>query len=193
MRFPLIPFRIRLVVAICVSASLTALADEPFTIHEWGTFTVLQDEAGRPLRGVNVNEERFPHFVFRLDSSMVPDSHALSPLAAQWSKGLPSSFPASIMRLETPILYIYPPHSDALQEIDVGVRFRGGWISEWYPDATVTAPGFERSATSIGNLKPSTKRVMIGRIELVTPAHRRLLERIAAGPPSTSHWFWNHL
>jgi len=33
-----------------------------------------------------------------------------------------------------------------------------------------------------------TKRVMIGRIELVTPQQRKLLGKIAAGPASNGHW-----
>jgi hypothetical protein len=32
------------------------------------------------------------------------------------------------------------------------------------------------------------KRVMIGRIELVTPQHRKLLRKIAAGPASDGRW-----
>jgi len=158
-----------------------ALADEPLTIHEWGTFTVLQDEAGKPLPGVNVNEERLPGFVFRLDSGIAPHSHALSPLAGRRSKGIPISFPAAIMRMETPIIYVYPPKSGASQKVNVSVRFHGGWISEWYPDATVVAPGFKRTFSSIGNLGPATTGSI--RWNNVTIGTDRAL-------PETGHHVW---
>ena len=41
-------------------------ADKPLVVHEWGTFTVLQNELGQPLPGINVNEEALPPFVHRL-------------------------------------------------------------------------------------------------------------------------------
>jgi hypothetical protein len=47
------------------------------------------------------------------------------------------------MRMETPIIYVYPPDGKSNQQVDINVQFRGGWISEWYPNANVSAPGFE--------------------------------------------------
>jgi len=32
-------------------------------IHEWGTFTALQDEEGRAVAGINVDDEPVPGFV----------------------------------------------------------------------------------------------------------------------------------
>jgi hypothetical protein len=45
------------------------------------------------------------------------------------------------MRLETPVIYFYPPGGKLDQPIDVHVRFRGGWLTEFYPKAMPVAPG----------------------------------------------------
>jgi hypothetical protein len=121
-----------------------------WTVHEWGTFTVLQDEQGHGLPGVNINEETLPLFVHRLQRDLSPDSHQHAPLLLLGtheryaSKGIPRSCPAARMRMETPILYFYPP-SERIEPIDVRVDFLRGWISEWYPDAEVRALGFEEN------------------------------------------------
>jgi hypothetical protein len=64
--------------SLCLLVSLTAQDDgkpRSLTVHEWGTFTVLQDERGVALPGVNINEESLPRFVHRLSSELAPDSH----------------------------------------------------------------------------------------------------------------------
>ncbi|MCB9888898.1 MAG: hypothetical protein H6836_04925 [Planctomycetes bacterium] len=124
-------------------------AGEPaLTVHEWGTFTVLQDERGDALPGVNINEETLPRFVHRLHADLTPDSHELAPVlnlgthARYASKGVERGCPAARMRLETPVLYFYP--RGEIAPLDVHVEFFRGWISEWYPDATCIAPGFDK-------------------------------------------------
>lgn len=143
----------RTLIAACsfLSLGLPAQQADKLVVHEWGTFTVLQDERGVALPGVNINEETLPAFVHRLSGRLSPDSHDLAPLlhvgthAGFQSKGLPRSCPAAHMRMETPILYFYPPTYAALPlTIDVRVDFYRGWISEWYPDAKCVAPGFEK-------------------------------------------------
>ena len=147
--------------------------EDRYKVHEWGTFTVLQDEQGRPLPGVNVNEESLPPFVHRLYRGLAPQEHELSPLGYRYSKGLPASYSAALMRMETPIIYIYPPASPNPPRLDVSVRFRGGWISEWYPNAEVVSPGFQRQSKTLGALTPQTT----GSI------HWKGLRANAAGPP----------
>jgi hypothetical protein len=121
-------------------------------VHEWGTFTVLQDENGRALPGVNINEEALPSFVHRLSRDLVPDSHRYSPVLGSnqyaekkyMSKGIPRGFPAVTMRMETPIVYFHLPQGQSeMTGVDLKVGFRNGWISEWYPQAKVDAPGFD--------------------------------------------------
>jgi hypothetical protein len=139
-----------------MTISRTVLAADRYTVHEWGTFTVLQDENGDPLPGVNVNEESLPPFVHRLSPRLLPNGGDLSPFRGRHSKGIASSYPAALMRMETPIIYIYPPDGKSASKLDVGVRFRGGWISEWYPNAAVEAPGFDPKQQSLGKMTPST-------------------------------------
>ncbi len=151
----------RVVVIACLVAlhpatlHLTALhANEPMqpcVIHEWGTFTVLQDEAGNTLQGVNINEESLPRFTHRLYPALIKESGSRMPNLGRRSKGLPSSFSAATMRMETPIIYIYPPNGEPTN-IDVRVRFQGGWISEWFPNAEVDSPGFDHTRRDLGQL-----------------------------------------
>src|SRR5688500_17461216 len=43
------------------------------TGHEWGTFTVLQDEEGQPLGGINTDDEPVPDFVHNTSWSLTPE------------------------------------------------------------------------------------------------------------------------
>ena len=66
--------RMSLVLAVVVGLASLASAGDPrpavdrnsLVIHEWGTFTCLQDETGRAIPGVNTDDERVPNFVHRL-------------------------------------------------------------------------------------------------------------------------------
>src|SRR4029077_20012029 len=74
-------------------------------IHEWGTFTCLQDETGQSVPGGNTEDEPVPAFVHRI-SDLVPRPSELAPV---YYKGVPRSHRQVRMRLETPGLYFYPP------------------------------------------------------------------------------------
>ena len=109
---------------------------EGWAVHEWGTFTVLQDELGRELTGVNIDDEPVPRFVhnpsrFLLNPAFLSNKH--------WryrQKGAPSTHPLVTMRLETPVIYFHPPRDAKLPaSIDVSVQFNGGWLTEFYPFA----------------------------------------------------------
>ena len=100
---------------------------DKLVLHEWGTFTVLQDEAGEGVPGVNVNEESLPSFVHRLDHRLAPSFDEFSPFRRFNSKGLPPGYPAALLRMETPVIYVYPPASaKGPISLDISVRFRGG-------------------------------------------------------------------
>lgn len=155
------------VACACVTltnASAEAADSKPLVVHEWGTFTVLQDERGNPVDGVNINEETLPAFVHRLAADLTPDSHELAPLIGlgyglprRGSKGIQRFYHAARMRMETPIIYLYPPEGHPERPITVDIDFHGGWITEWYPDATIDAPGYRRNdARVMLNLKAST-------------------------------------
>ena len=124
---------------IGVLVHFTVAAAEPvWQIHEWGTFTSLQDESGRTIGGINTDDEPVPRFVHGAFRN-IP---ANDPVPRLLNKGLPFSHPDVTMRLETPVIYFHPPAGAAAsQSATVQVRFRGGWLTEYYPNATADDPG----------------------------------------------------
>lgn len=157
-------WKIRLgMLLIGISSIVTLRSAEPLIVHEWGTFTVLQDWVGNSIDGVNINEESLPGFVHRLSPHLAPDSHefglllGLGQFRPQGSKGIARYYHAARMRMETPIVYLYPPNDQPRQPMQVKVNFKGGWVTEWYPKATVTSPGFIESVNLVmSQLKPTT-------------------------------------
>jgi hypothetical protein len=122
-----------------VSARIT---DEPdqLVVHEWGTFTALQDEQGRALAGINTDDEPVPAFVHGFGPQVLQPAHQIEPRFIL-SKRIVPAHPHVTMRLETPVLYFYPSAGQQSTEIDVEVGSRGGWLSEFFPKAEFTAPG----------------------------------------------------
>ena len=134
-----------------LSAASAATAARPATliVHEWGTFTSCQQANGHALGGINTDDEPVPPFVHDLAPGLI---HA-------FSKGLPAAKQSVTMRLETPVLYFYPSASAPKQLVNVFVRFRGGWLSQFYPDAVAAAPGIsvgKKGAVYVGHLTAST-------------------------------------
>jgi hypothetical protein len=124
-------------------------AGNPVIVHEWGTFTSLQDENGQAIGGINVDDEPVPDFVYTAGPRRVsalnhnPWTLGLPPYSAYIGKGgtlITTGDPEVTMRLETPVLYIYPPKGEAASSVpplDVHVDFHGGILSQYYPYATV--------------------------------------------------------
>lgn len=78
-----------------------------------------------------------PRFVHRVASLLF--NAKLIPGMVQ---GVSRAHPDVTMRLETLVLYFHPPPGwDRDTEVDVEVAFRGGWLTEYYPDADADAPG----------------------------------------------------
>lgn len=120
---------------------------EPLVVHEWGTFTVLQVENGTTVPGINSDDEPVPSFVHRV-GNLIRSSQSVRAASSRFpgivvagkSFPLPRCHPDVRMRLETPVVYFYPPPG-AEPVVDVEVAFPAGWISEFYPDAVATTPG----------------------------------------------------
>jgi hypothetical protein len=112
--------------------AVSAATDDPFIVHEWGTFTTVQGADGvqiwwRPPASVDL-----PDFVYRAavggdDRPVTFDPKDLSALA----------------RMETPVIYFY---SQRERVADVRVLFRGGNLTEWYPQPTRVAAQSTQSA-----------------------------------------------
>lgn len=117
-------------------------------VHEWGTFTVLQDEKGKPVGGINTDDEPLPDFVHNLNHELNGPS---SPLPPVYFKGVPRNHPDVYTRLETPVLYFYPPGGKEMT-VDVEVRFPAGWLTQFFPHAQVSADGRDRDGFKFGPL-----------------------------------------
>ena len=138
-------FALVLGVVILLSSGRLASAADPVIVHEWGTFTCLQDEHGNAIGGINVDDEPVPQFVYEIAGTSVVSQkadlglppHPPGPAVKGWISGDPSV----TMRLETPVLYIYPPKGQSpgsVPPLDVSVQFHGGVLSQFYPFATAS-------------------------------------------------------
>lgn len=145
------------------------------TIHEWGTFTSLQDEEGRAIRGINGDDEPVPHFVHRIANLLIIPPRAEIPIFYQ---GAPACHPDVTMRLETPVVYFHPSRRAKLPiKLDVEVAFRSGWLSEYYPEADVEAPGVTKQQ-QFGPIRKDTVGVLRWKSLSVGTS--------AAGPPTSA-------
>lgn len=123
-------------------------AQAKLLIHEWGTFTSYQDEAGHTIGGINVDDEPVPEFVHRLEPNrQEPIIRSGNIMPASWRQGAPSCHEAATLRLETPVVYFYRS-SPAQRPFSLQAEFRGGWITEFFPKAEVLAPGFPKNLSS---------------------------------------------
>src|SRR5205807_1996408 len=97
--------RIAALAALIVLALATSPLRAELIVHEWGTFTSLQDEDGKSIGGINVEDEPLPNFVHQLDPMLLIHANALPPVFYQ---GAPAAHPGVTMRLETPVIYFHP-------------------------------------------------------------------------------------
>jgi hypothetical protein len=133
-----------------------ALSTKPerLVIHEWGTFTCLQDEMGEAVPGVNTDDEPVPQFVHRI-TDLVPRPSELAPV---YYKGVPRSHRQVRMRLETPVVYFHPPANQRQPlHASLQVDFRGGWLTEYYPKAKISATGLQEANFRFAGLTPQTR------------------------------------
>ena len=127
-----------------VSATLIAVLTvaapayaEALVIHEWGTFTALQDGDGHAIGGINIDDEPVPAFVHDAAPGRL---HALNDQAPAFQKGWPAGDPQVTMRLETPVLYVHHAGPTA-PTLAMRVDFHGGWLTQFFPMAEATIPG----------------------------------------------------
>jgi hypothetical protein len=133
--------KIALLYACLCLGSVPVHAEEILVVHEWGTFTSIQDNKGENLHGYFINSEPVPAFVHSIPNPAVlrevPGTLTQAEAAERLkAKGLVSQHPDVIVRLETPVMYFYPPRSARLPlSLDVKAGMRGGWLTEYYPQA----------------------------------------------------------
>lgn len=119
-------------------AAATAPAHAKLTAHEWGTFTVLQAPDGTTVRWYLEREDiaPLPPFVIRTAQGIEGASKFGTSLLFRNGRIIGSQ-PYAV-RMETPVLYFYP---DAPMDVQVAVRFPEGEITEYFPNAVITAEG----------------------------------------------------
>ena len=110
---------------LAASFSLHAATDDPFVVHEWGTFTTAQGADAEQIAWAPPFSVDLPEFVYSGARNLGGFRDA-----AQTFQGKDVIAP---VRMETPVIYFY---SQQERVADVRVRFRGGNVSEWYPQAT---------------------------------------------------------
>jgi hypothetical protein len=143
--------------AFFVSTSFGGPGGERLIVHEWGTFTTLQSDDGHELFGINIDDEPVPDFVHNLEPYILNTPVLSHDYWQSRQKGAPRFHPQVSMRLETPVIYFYPPAGAKLPlKLDVSVKFRGGWLTEFYPNARVRVPGAEKKEFNFTDLTRDT-------------------------------------
>jgi hypothetical protein len=125
------------IIGVGLAANVVAAqqgAAHPLIIHEWGTITTHHAADGTPEGRLNriAPSEVLPPFVHQYE----PASTQAAPGAPLVKSPVTPGRPDVTMRLETPVMYFYPPSGSAAPPpFDVTVRFRGGILNEFYPNA----------------------------------------------------------
>ena len=108
---------------------LPALVPAPqptgLAVHEWGTFTSMQNAAGQTLEGMHHEDEPLPAFVH---GRLVDGSK---------SKGVEVLAEEVTQKMETPVIYF---HAAKAVDVTVKVDFPLGIIGQWFPDAQAFLP-----------------------------------------------------
>ena len=115
---------------------------ETLVVHEWGTFTELHSSTGVSIGGINAGDEPVSDFVHRVSANVLQSTNEpWRRLRRRFGKSVRWSSEVTT-RLETPVIDFYPPAGlEKPLKVDVDVQLRGGWLSEYYPNA----PGLRRN------------------------------------------------
>lgn len=111
------------VTLLAAPPAVGAATDDPFVVHEWGTFTTVQAADGEQLWWTPPASVDLPDFVYR---SQMSGTFSSKPVYHPKDQ-------AALARMETPVIYFY---SQRERVADVRVLFRGGILTEWYPQGT---------------------------------------------------------
>jgi hypothetical protein len=132
------------ILALAAFVAATARPPQRLTAHEWGTFTSLQAEDGHSIGGINTDDEPAPSFVHSvLRPLLVPLGNLPPGYTIGGKQVIPMPYDPVTMRLETPVLYFHLPPESPMTHVNVAVSFRGGWLSQYYPDAQADNPGLD--------------------------------------------------
>ena len=164
------------VLALLVYVPLRATESSALIVHEWGTFTSMQNEFGQTLGGMNNEEELLPNFVHSMGRIIQSQAR---PRNDYFYKGLPANRPDVTMRLETPVVYFHLPDGVKETRLDLNVKFNGGYLTQYFPIAKTT---------------PSDARELYNPITEKTQGGLNwngLVVGTSKTPPETSSGIWN--
>ncbi len=148
-------------IALVTAAQITADAGSALVIHEWGTFTSVQGGDGKLLRWQSEQIGDLPRFVYNWRQ---PGLNRQAPSILTFGKGGLTG----LQRMETPVIYFY---SDKEFDADVTVKFPGGHITEWFPQADdVGEPGLVAKAAATMTKNPTGGSVIRWQNVHVLPA-----------------------
>ncbi len=125
---------------VCLLAGAAEIPAPDLVVHEWGTFTSLQNGNGETLGGLNIDEEALPPFVHDAMPGILHVDLAPQP-GLFFGKGLVVDGSAVTMRLETPVIYFHQPAGAKPVDAVVQVSFAGGVLSQFYPAAQLRTAG----------------------------------------------------
>jgi hypothetical protein len=105
-------------------------------VHEWGTITTVHAADGTPSGRLNKIDARevLPAFVHDYE----PEHTRHDPKQRFVKSVNVPGRPDVTMRLETPVIYFHPAAGGFDKPFDVTVRFRGGILNEFYPNAAAS-------------------------------------------------------
>jgi hypothetical protein len=154
-------------------------ASDRLVVHEWGTFTSLQDEQGISLGRINTDDEPVPAFVHQMANTLLfPPTWAFTSDA----KGTPAGDPNVTMRLETPVLYFHVPQNQTGPvTLSVNFAFRGGWLTQYFPDARTSIDGIK-----VADAMPPLTAKTVGRLSW----HALILNSAQGVLPQTDDQVW---
>jgi hypothetical protein len=110
--------RMGLIAALLSASVFVSGQDLPvpgLVAHEWGTFTSVAGQDGRPVQWLPLaGPSDLPEFIGRIGCNVKASM-------------------SGTVRMETPVIYFYAPSDMTLK---ASVRFRQGVITEWFPRPT---------------------------------------------------------
>jgi hypothetical protein len=129
------PFHLPLTPLVWLSALIGVASHAgDLVVHEWGTITSVHEADGTPVTGLNRIDaaDVLPDFVHRFEPEVTKDK----PDRRLGKSAFVAGRADVTMRLETPVIYFHPPPDKRFDSpIDIRVRFRGGVLNEYFPDA----------------------------------------------------------
>ncbi|WP_193213536.1 hypothetical protein [Luteolibacter marinus] len=173
---------------------LTLASSSAYTLHEWGTFTTVAGSDGILLSGLEREEAPLPAFTYSHHGMEngnlqrpLPVADLLNPFLL--TKGIRRPVTGVTVKMETPVIYF---HSDRAFDVEVKVGFKGGTISQWYPQRSggEVLPAPPQPKESPVNWTLDFTRPRVGSIEwqarVLSPRESR--DAILFKPGESLHW-----